>query len=54
MVKAIESSGTQSNLESVTAGIIKKGRRRKPVLRKKLVEEITCRQLLLVVGGVQP
>ena len=51
MVKAIESSGTQSNLESVTAGIIKKGRRRKPVLRKKLVEEITCRQLLLVVGG---
>ena len=50
MVKAIESSGTQSNLESVTAGIIKKGRRRKPVLRKKLVGEIPCRQLLLVVG----
>ena len=47
MVKAIDSSGTQSNLESVTAGIIKKGRRRKPVLRKKLVREIKCRQLLL-------
>ena len=34
----------------MTAGIIKKSRRRKPVLRKKLVGKIPCRQLLLVVG----
>ena len=36
MVKAIESSGTQSNLESVTASLIKKGPPPKTHLEKKV------------------
>ena len=51
MTKEIESCSPQSNLESVAADMLKKGRRRRPVVSNgSLVGQVTCRQILSTIS----
>ena len=51
MTKEIESCAPHSNLESVAADMLKKGRRRRPVVSGGgLVGQVTCRQILSAVS----
>ena len=51
MTKEIESCAPHSNLESVAADMLKKGRRRRPVVSGGgLIGQVTCRQILSAVS----
>ena len=51
MTKEVESCSPQSNLESVADDMLKKGRRRRPVVcNGSLVGQVTCRQILSTIS----
>ena len=51
MTKKIESCEPHSNLETVAADMLEKGRRRRPVVSNgRLVGQVTCRQILSAIS----
>lgn len=51
MTKKVESCEPHSNLETVAADMLEKGRRRRPVVSNgRLVGQVTCRQILSAIS----